>query len=60
MAELKKKKKKNKALLPLNKFKNYQPVTGMGFMSKHVEHVVASQLNDHVISNGLDNVSQSA
>ena len=32
----------------------------MSFISKLVERVVASQLNDHVTPNGLENVSQSA
>ena len=32
----------------------------MSFISKLVERVVASQLNDHVVCNGLENVSQSA
>ena len=32
----------------------------MGFISKLVERVVASQLNDHVSLNGLENVRQSA
>ena len=49
-----------KASLPPDEIKNYQPVSGLGFISKLVEHVVASQLNDPVISNGLGNVSQSA
>ena len=32
----------------------------MGFISKLVECVVATQLNDHVSLNGLENVRQSA
>ena len=40
--------------------KNYWPVSGLGFISKLVEHVVASQLNDHVSLNGLEIVRQSA
>ena len=43
-----------------NDFKNYRPVSGLGFISKLVECVVASQLNDHVSLNGLENVRQPA
>ena len=50
---------KKSSLLP-NDFKNYRPVSGLGFISKLVEHVVASQLNDHVSLNRLENVRQSA
>ena len=49
-----------KSSLPPNDLKNYRPVSGLGFISKLVERVVASQLNDHVSLNGLENVRQSA
>ena len=49
-----------KASLPPDDLKNYQPVSGLCFISKLVERVVASQLNDYVCSNGLENVEQSA
>ena len=49
-----------KSSLPPDELKNYRPVSGLSFISKLAEHVVASQLNDHVTSNGLENVSQSA
>ena len=49
-----------KSSLPTNDLKNYRPVSGLGFISKLVECVVASQLNDHVTVNGLENVRQSA
>ena len=49
-----------KSSLPPNDLKNYRPVSGLGFISKLVECVVASQLNDHVSLNGLENVRQSA
>ena len=49
-----------KSSLPPDELKNYRPVSGLSFISKLVERVVASQLNDHVTSNGLENVSQSA
>ena len=48
-----------KSSLPPNALKNYRPVSGLGLISKLVEHVVASQLNDHVNLNGLENVRQS-
>ena len=49
-----------KSSLPPNDFKNYRPASGLGFISKLVERVVASQLNDHVSLNGLENIRQSA
>ena len=49
-----------KSSLPPNDLKNYRPVSGLGFISKLVERVVASQLNDHVSVNGLENVRHSA
>ena len=49
-----------KSSLPPNDLKNYRPVSGLGFISKLVERVVVSQLNDHVSLNGLENVRQSA
>ena len=39
-----------------DEFKNYQHVSGLGFISKHIQRIVTSQLNYHAISNGLDNV----
>ena len=49
-----------KSLLPLDELKNYRHVCGLSFISKLVKLVVASQLNNCVTSNRLDNVSQSA
>ena len=49
-----------KSSLPPNDFKNYRPVSRLGFISKLVERVVVSQLNDHVSVNGLETVRQSA
>ena len=49
-----------KASLPPDDLKNYRPVSGLCFISKLVEHVVASKLNVSVCSNGLENVKQSA
>ena len=42
-----------------DELKNYQPVTGLGYICELVEDVMASQVNDHVISNGLEHVIQS-
>ena len=49
-----------KSSLSPDDLKNYRPVSGLCFISKLVERVVASQLNDYVCSNGLENVKQSA
>ena len=48
-----------KSSLPPNDLKNYRHVSGLGFISRLVERVVASQLSDHVSLNGLENVRQS-
>ena len=49
-----------KATLPANDFKNYRPVSGLSFMSKLVESVVAKQLPEHIHVHRLDNTYQSA
>ena len=49
-----------KASLPRNDLKNYRPVTGLCFLSKLVERVVAKQLRSHINNNKLDNPHQSA
>ena len=49
-----------KSALPHDDLKSYRPVSGLSFISKLVERVVASQLNNHISSNGLENVNQSA
>ena len=49
-----------KASLPPDDFKKYQPVSGLCFISKLVERVVTSQLNDYVCSNINRNVKQLA
>ena len=49
-----------KSSLPPDDLKDYRPVSGLVFISKLVEHVAASQLNDYVCSNGLENVKQPA
>ena len=43
-----------------HEMKNYHSVSGLCFISKLVERVVASQLIDHINSDGLDNKNQSA
>ena len=40
--------------------KNYRPVSGLNFISKVTEHVVAKQLKSHLSRNNMDNINQSA
>ena len=49
-----------KASLPVDDLKNYRPVSGLSFISKLVESVVAKRLIDHIHQHGLDNPYQSA
>ena len=49
-----------KASLPVEDLKNCCPVSGLSFISKLVECVVAKQLVDHIHRHGLDNSYQSA
>ena len=49
-----------KPKLPKNEFKNYRPVSGLNFISKIIEKVVAKQLKDHLSKNNLVNKNQSA
>ena len=49
-----------KASLLVEDLKNYRPVSGLSFISKLVERVVAKQLVDHIHRHGLDNSYQSA
>ena len=46
--------------LPSNDLKNYRPVSGLSFISKLVERVVAKQLLEHIHVHNLDNLYQSA
>ena len=46
--------------LPSNDLKNYHPVSGLSFISKLVERVVAKQLLEHIHVHNLDNPYQSA
>ena len=49
-----------KSSLSKDELKNYRPVSGLSFISKLVERVVASQLSRHVSLHGLENEYQSA
>ena len=49
-----------KASLPVEDLKNYRPVSGLSFISKLVERVVAKQLVDNIHKHDLDNSYQSA
>jgi len=49
-----------KPSLPKNELKNYRPVSGLCFISKLVERVVASQVKRHVDESNLGNCHQSA
>ena len=49
-----------KASLPVEDLENYHPVSGLSFISKLVECVVAKQLVEHILRHGLDNSYQSA
>ena len=49
-----------KASLPVEDLKNYHPVSGLSFISKLMERVVAKQLVDHIHQHDLDNSYQSA
>ena len=49
-----------KATLSADDFKNYRPVSGLSFIFKLVERVVAKQLLEHIHVHKLDNPYQSA
>ena len=49
-----------KISLPRKDLKNYRPVSGLCFLSKFVERVVAKQLMSHINNNKLDNPYLSA
>ena len=49
-----------KANLPSDNLKNYCPVSGLSFISKLVQRVVAKQLLEHSHVHNLDNPYQSA
>ena len=49
-----------KPTLDVEVFSNFRPISNLMFMSKLTEKVVASQLINHISSNGLDEILQSA
>ena len=49
-----------KPTLDAEVFSNFRPISNLMFMSKLTEKVVASQLINHISSNGLDEILQSA
>ena len=49
-----------KPTLDVEVFSNFRPISNLMFMSKLTEKVVASQLINHISSNGLDKILQSA
>ena len=48
-----------KPSLAKDDLKNYRPVSGLSFISKVDERVVASPLKSHLATNNLDNMNQS-
>ena len=46
--------------LPRNDLKNYRPVSGLNFISKVIERVVAYQVKEYLSHNNLNNIYQSA
>ena len=49
-----------KPTLDVEVLSNFRPISNLMFMSKLTENVVASQLVNHISSNGLDEILQSA
>ena len=49
-----------KSNLPVNKLKNYRPVSNLSFISKIIEKNVSNRLQGHINSNKLNNPIQSA
>ena len=49
-----------KPSLPKDVLGNYRPVSGLSFISKVIERIVAKQMNTHIVDNGLENTYQSA
>ena len=49
-----------KPALDVEALSNFRPISNLMFMSKLIEKVVASQLINHISSNGLDEILQSA
>ena len=49
-----------KPSLPTDVVGNYRTVSGLSFISKVIERIVAKQVNTHIVDNGLENTYQSA
>ena len=49
-----------KTSLSKEDLKNYQPVSGLSFLSKLVEHIVAAQIRSHIDANDLVNTLKSS
>ena len=49
-----------KPTLDVEALSNFRPISNLTFISKLIEKVVASQLINHIYSNGLDEIRQSA
>ena len=48
-----------KPTLPRNDLKNYRPVSGLNYISKVIERVVAYQVKEYLSHNNLNNIYQS-
>ena len=46
--------------LPINDLKNYRPVSGLNFISKVIERVVAYHVKEYLSNNNLNNIYQFA
>jgi hypothetical protein len=49
-----------KSTLDKDNLKNYRPVSGLNYVSKVIERVVAKQIKNYLATNNLDNPNQSA
>jgi hypothetical protein len=49
-----------KSTLDKDNLKNYRPVSGLNYVSKVIERVVAEQIKNYLAKNNLDNLNQSA
>ena len=49
-----------KPSLPTDVLGEYRPISGLSFISKVIERIVAKQMNTHIVDNSLENTYQSA
>ena len=49
-----------KKLVLTETFKNYQPVSNLGYIPKLIEKAVARQINEHIAHKGISNENQSS